>query len=747
MNELAARMRRRLRLGPGTLALLAILAFFSIVLQSGKWSNGVAAISEAALTATPGAYELAVARTATPEVEKWVMVGGEKMGGDMIAERRVVQDVAVTPTATPICDYATKNVSECGRMYHSHGHGIGFESGHSGEVNHHEIELYGYNGNYFRGRSHISTIPDNKATPINVAENLLGLTSGYSYLQNPCWRGEDVGVVWPDIPDEHIIAKNQNCIRRDGDRGPGIGTAILQPYQGFVEYRGCYRCSRFDDIRNWRYRRWVIERDHYHFHPQHIVDDAMIDISGFEEGSEIIGYQGEELRRTWLIDGGNMPLTLEMDEDVSGIDVGLTDLSYFDWNHRFFGPKQTGLSACHIASGYLLPCYSVRGSGKEKHLDRDAYVLSIYKATDAHLGIVSRGEISGTITDGDGESVEFSLFVRIDARRTTETVDETGGGDTVRGPDIVLEVGPEVPNAGEILDVVIDKNASGGVGFGVRNDAIVDCEVHNATEIRARGVGVGLFGTLYRGGTGDIVTDGPSGGGVIAGTGDATCRALFTRASSGWLAFRAGFNYLKSGEKTKYWSRWAWKWFITPDVSFDVSGLQFEEIGERDEGYALELDVGDLKIKRPAYVACVGDNCWKTEASWLAWNIYRNGNLAYMVKNDCHAKHFVQPIKIRMEGMGTATEAAFSLTDDGVLHDIEQDASTGYLVGNEHLIRGWKTERPDRSGTRNNLCIIQIPLHDTDLRAISLTKEDDADLSVGGAFGFTAWTSGALSRN
>lgn len=746
MNELAGRMTRRLRLGPGTLALLAILAFFAIVLQSGKWSNGVVAVSEAALTATPGAYELAVAWTATSDVEKWVMVGGEKMGGDMIAERRVGQDVAVMPTATPICDYATKNFGECGRMYHSHGHGIGFESGHSSESNHHEIEMYGYNGTYFDGRSHVSTIPENKLTPISVVGGNLVAGSGYSYLLNPCYRNSDVAMVWPDIGEENILGRNLTCIK-DPDTGVGIGTGILQQYQGFVEYRGCYRCPRYEEISNWRYRRWVIERDHYHFHPQHIVDDAVMGIAGFEEGLEIEGYGNEELRRTWLIDGGNMPLTLIMDEEISGIDVELTDLSDFDWNHRFFGPKQRGLSACHIASGYMLPCYSVRGPGKERHPDRDAYVLSLYKAVDADVGIVSRGEISGTIRDGDGESVDFSLFVSIGARRTTEAVDETGGGDTSGGPDIVLEVGPEVPNAGEILDVVIDKNASGGVGFGVRNDVIVDCEVHNATEIRARGVGIGLFGTLYRGGTGDIVTDGPSGGGVIAGTGDATCRALFTRASSGWLAFRAGFNYLKNGETTKYWSRWAWKWFITPDVSFDVSGLQFEEIGERDEGYALELYVGDLKIERPDYVACVGDDCWKTEASWLAWNIYRNGNLAYMVKNDCHAKHFVQPIKIRMAGTGTATEAAFSLTDDGVLHDIEQDASTGYLVGNEHLIRGWKTERPDRSGTRNNLCIIQIPLHDTDRRAISLTKEDDADLSVGGAFGFTAWTSGALSRN
>lgn len=664
MKELAGRMRRRLRLGPGTLALLAGLAFLLIVLQSGKWSNGVVAVSEAALMATPGAYELRAARTAMP-----VHGGAVAAVMDVHMDRKHVEgskDQRNMPTATP--------TSTFGPVFHSHRHGAGVIVDHGTPGNHH-----------------------------NTGHN--------KYFDEP----DDYGLCVKEVVDSDVVISGGSCDITNP------ATPVRDDRQRYFSFGlSCGRqCgTEWEDNDLWSEIEWPIEIDHYHFHDVGIVDDDIMSLLGWD-GSDVEVIEGQRFAYIYPIDGGNAPYRLEITErtyggntESGGLNLNLTHLNGFVWHNRFRHRRYgAGVSACRIASGYDLPCSSPMAEARGY-----PHALTIRYGTSGLLP--TGGYVKGIIYDNDGASVSFTVNIRLIRLNVADLTATPTVAPAEKEIDISLD--PDVPNAGERVYITVEsvRNIDGKNRQNLGD--MTKCQVVELDDIRVRGVLRGRGGYTFSSSNTDTINVA-----VARGLGNeddivdivaSGCPAAMSRSSSGWLAVRAAYT------TADIWSHWAWKWFVTPDVSFDVSGLQFEDFGERNEGFALELDVGDLWSDERERIteaeisgACAGGtiagcNWWQEAEKAVAWNVYRNGDNAYMVKNDCHASHLTRNVQINALSDRATLHAngsgAFKFDSDGRLL---ARAGTYWQHTDGRAPRAWRHERPGGAGSLG-LCIVEIPL-------------------------------------
>ncbi len=326
-------------------------------------------------------------------------------------------------------------------------------------------------------------------------------------------------------------------------------------------------------------------------------------------------------------------------------------------------------------------------------------------------------------------------------------------------------------NIGVTATVVtdIDENDEGTL-----NQKFLSCSGRPVDEVRARGrldIEWGSFNTetesnIFSGAppptaTGTSV---PVGATATPTPTHDECLEMISREDAGWIAMRFLYEFSKGRE---VWSSFAWLFFSQPDVTFDISGLRFAGIGfdGPDVGAILEMDVGQKvfppdghdwrppggedgfyaepnqeyceeiaerngervtvdgrkesplvrywRSNFPNAVEGFADACafWKAHPVSLRWDVYQKDSNAFLVKNDCHEGHLTRPFDARFKDSTNARireirDFAFQLDVDG---RYVTGGDAWMRKGDDERPRGWKYAH-DGAGTRDNLCIIRVPI-------------------------------------
>lgn len=747
MNELAGRMTRRLRLGPGTLALLAVLAFFAIVLQSGKWSNGVVAISEAALTTTPGAYGIM-------EEETKMNIWNEQQGSRLSGCSGTGVNIAPAWTRQDyVADRSSQTFTFCnGRgdaLYVFGGGGIYRTSGYSNPLVQNSafvISVYDsshtfyFNGNLAEGRyRQLAEIEIwsgctgigcqggvGNASPsgsrLDRIEFYIGVaptpTPSPTYTPVPTATPSPTNTPIPTptrsptpTPRGKVLHAGGHSGGHHGSHGGSIFryevrkgeyrdvTATIGPLQRRI---GTTPTATPATVSKWFFTHWETESmpipgNHVHIHSDGIRGHG--DAPSFDWiRSSLALWRGESVifGKLW---GGNQPLRVEI-TPVPNFSVSTVNASH--WYDGYW-PGQVRYSCREIRC-------RLRQTNQYGHIMNLSGVVGGVRIT-THRAPLGQYTIKGRVYDKGDDDVEFILNVRVVPIPTPTFTPTATPTPTPRAPAIIVTITPLVPNAGQGVQILTgvtgsttQKNHHGAQG------AIRKCQsgLARVGDTNPRGNPVSTNSEI---------------------SGAANCNRQLHRSSAGWLAVRAHFIWA-SGAKS--WTNWHWVRFVQPAVSFDVSGLDFEGVADDGEGFAMELDVGELWHARST-VAVNKDICdeephafapdcqyWKRDASALAWNVYRKDSTAFLVKNDCHVRHLTRAVHLRWReeggGGGRARRHYFLLNQDGSLfRDRPWTTSRGSIWIRNNMIDFKGHIYGYGSGASlQNLCVISIPLTEDD---------------------------------
>lgn len=513
----------------------------------------------------------------------------------------------------------------------------------------------------------------------------------------------------------------------------------------------------------WHERELDIPSQHYHVHAgRYGIRSAPRLSSSFPDGN--IGRMAAGRIQHYRIIGGNNPITVNLTRNEGyGLSARVVPVSTLGDNLESLGDGRYIRDLRMNIPGRFWGYRSERGR-RFDNWDQYGYRLNTsgiagwLALTFDRRTTTNLQRVTGYIEDADGSkdhfSFRYSLYIA-PTKTPTPTLTPTHTPTAIATPTATYT--PSAPRL-DITIMPVNPNARQPVQASVGAGADGVAKRHHGARGAMQGcqTGQGNRNSVNPSGVPSVIQ--------AAITDVAKCDTDLVRADAGWLAIRAQFVWGRTNDKS--WTEWLWVRFLQPEAVFDVGGLDFEGVVDDGEGFILEMDVGELiyarlggnpdkdmcaeagalktgwraqiaalemerdgsgtteerKVAIAEEIDALDDRIalcayWKLDPVAIGWNMYRNGRLVYLVKNDCHERHLVRQIRMFFgwkqdspEGMENGGRGLYSrniivLAPDGSLWRYQRPPGVY-----DELPKGFVYQRGN-SDYEGNLCIYRIPMH------------------------------------